>query len=61
MGNNCKVKGCNNEALNGGKYCNYHKSQKENRNRAIGKGIMAVVGVVASVVCKKVLNGSDES
>lgn len=61
MGNNCKIKGCNNEAVNGGKYCNRHQAKKEGRNRAIGKGVMTVVAVVATVVYKKLLNDSDKS
>lgn len=61
MINKCKKKGCSNEAFNGGKYCNYHQSKKEGRNRAIGKGVMTVVGVVVTVVYNKFLKGSDKS
>ncbi len=35
MTNNCKKKGCNNEALNGGKYCNYHQSKKEYTKKSL--------------------------
>lgn len=47
MINNCKKKGCNNEALNGGKYCNYHQSKREDIKKMLinGAGVLATFAI----------------
>lgn len=52
MINNCKEKGCSNEALNRGRYCNYHQSKRENNKKILTNG----VGFLASLVITIVLN-----
>lgn len=53
MINNCKKKGCNNEALNGGKYCNYHQSKRENTKKMIIKGTSTLASVAIAIVFNK--------
>lgn len=53
MINNCKKKGCNNESLNGGKYCNYHQSKKEDTKKMIINGASTLAGVAVAILFKK--------
>ncbi|WP_283624195.1 hypothetical protein [Clostridium butyricum] len=53
MINNCKKKGCNNEALNGGKYCNYHQSKREETKKMIINGAGALATFAIAIVLKK--------
>lgn len=57
MINKCKKKGCSNEALNGGKYCNYHQSKREDNKKKLisGAGVLAtfVIGIVLRKPVKK--------
>lgn len=57
---NCKRKECKNQALNGEKYCNYHQSKKEERNRNIGSGVLIVASVIVTAFSKKLLGGSNK-
>lgn len=53
MINNCKKKGCNNEALNGGKYCNYHQSKRENTKKMLIKGAGGLATFAMAIVAKQ--------
>lgn len=53
MTNNCKKKGCNNEALNGGKYCNYHQSKREDTKKKLINGAGALATFAIAIVLKK--------
>lgn len=53
MINICKIKGCNNEALNGGKYCNYHQSKREDTKKLIVKGAGTVATIALAIVFRK--------
>lgn len=53
MINNCKKKGCNNEVSNGGKYCNYHQSKREDTKKMIINGAGALATFAIAIVLKK--------
>ncbi|EIF2087509.1 hypothetical protein ACSXC4_13775 [Clostridium perfringens] len=53
MNNTCKKKGCNNEALNGSKYCNYHQSKREDTKKMIINGASALATFVIAIALKK--------
>ena len=53
MTNNCKKKGCKNEALNGDKYCNYHQSKKEDTKRMFINGASVLGSIALAAVLKK--------
>ncbi|WEV16005.1 hypothetical protein PL325_15585 [Clostridium perfringens D] len=52
MNNTCKKKGCNNEALNGSKYCNYHQSKREDTKKMIINGASALATFVIAIALK---------
>lgn len=49
---NCKKKGCNNEVLNGNKYCNYHQSKKEEIKKTIVKSSGTIAAFTIAVALK---------
>ncbi len=53
MINNCKKKGCNNEALNGGKYCNYHQSKREDTKKMLIDGAVGLATFAIAIVLNK--------
>lgn len=54
MTNNCKKKGCSNETLNGSKYCNYHQSKKESKNKIMVSGVSVLASCVGIIFTKKI-------
>ncbi len=52
MINKCKKKGCNNEALNGEKFCNFHQSKREDTKKIFIGGVSALATCVIAVVNK---------
>lgn len=53
MINNCKKKGCSNEALNGGKYCNYHQSKREDNKKLLITGASVLASFAINIVLRK--------
>ena len=53
MINNCKKKGCDNEALNGGKYCNYHQSKREDTKKMLIDGAVGLAAFTMAIVFNK--------
>lgn len=58
---NCKKKGCKNPALNERKYCNYHQVKKDERNKMIVNGVVAIGIFTFGLAKKKFFGGSNKS